>query len=211
MRATSGTRRTNLAEPDDDLTRLTRLAELWDEIESLVRNCRAVSAVTMEDEHRFADLMKEAQVLVGRLSHRMNRTFVELYGRRWDAMETLLGTTSISSLFSPERIADVWFMSLSGARSQTRQALGRVEAEEQSRSVKLSPDVIIRWQQVIGFFEGLRRCIVNRPAMLDPWLTRIEGSRGYRIAAIISTFGGFAASVVLVVGIVAALVVLLVR
>lgn len=160
----------------------------------------------MEDEQRFADLVKEAQLLVGRLSHCIHHTIVELYGRRWDAIESLLSTASISSLFSPIPIADYWFMSLSGARSQTRQALGRLQTEKEQEQIRLSPEAVARWQRLIALLERLRGWAVSRPAVVDRWLRRIETSKGYRVAAIVGTFGGFVAAIFLLVSIIAVIV-----
>jgi len=184
----------------DDFVALTRLAEVWDGLERLVRKCSAREAVTLGDEKEFATLMKEAQVLVGRLSHCMHRPMVELWGRSWDAITTLLGATSISSLIS-EHTVGLWFISLSGARSETRQAIGRVEAERQK--IGLSPETIVRWRWLIAILERLRTWATSRPSFIDRQLDKIEGSRAYRAASIMSTFGGFIGVVILLLGVTA--------
>ena len=203
-----------LAGCEQSLDWLRRLDEIWDELERLVRGCVGKKAVKDDDEQRFSDLMAEAQILFGRLSGFINRTVVELYDRRWEAFEAVLGTASVSGLFSPVPITDFWFMSLAGARSQTRQAIGRVEAEVRQRRVKLSPETVARWQRLIALLERARLAVAwlaNRPRFLDAWLERLEGSSSYRLARVISTFGGFIAAVLLVVGALAVLVAAILR
>lgn len=192
-------RKTAAVERHDDAADLARLADLWDELERLVRKCKVKRAIGEKDEHTFAALMKEAQLLVGRVSGHIHRPMVQLYGATWDALTTLLGTESISSMFSAIPTVEYWFMSLSGVRSETIQALGRVEADRQKSRV--SAEAIERWQWLIVFLERMRRWAVSRPRLLERGLNRIEGSRAYRIAAVVSTFGSFVVFAVALVGI----------
>jgi hypothetical protein len=204
----------HLAGCEESLDSLRRLDEIWGELERLVRGCVGKKAVNDKDEKRFSDLMGAAQILFGRLSGFINRPVVELYGRRWEAIEAVLGTPSVSGLFSPVPTTDFWFLSLAGARSQTRQAIGRIEAEARQGRVKLSPDTVARWQRLIALLEGLRLAVAwlaNRPQFLDPWLERLEGWRGYRVARVVSTFGGCIMAVLFIGGVLAVLVAAIVR
>ena len=204
----------HLAGCEESLDWLRRLDKIWDELEGLVRGCVGEKTVNDEDEKRFSELIGEAQILFGRLSGIINRTVVELYGRRWEAFEAILGTANVSGLFSPVPITHFWFMSLAGARSQTRQAIGRIEAEARQGEVKLSPQVVDRWQSLIALLERVRLAVAwlaNRPQFLDHWLERLEGSRGYRVARVVSTFGGFIMAVLLIGGAVAVIVAAIVR
>ncbi len=143
--------------------------------------------------------------MYGRVSRLVGGGTISRFGQPRDAVQTVLGNTSIGGLVELD-VVGFYYESLVFFRSLVKQAIGRAEEMERRGRLAVSPDVAARWSWLIRPLERIRRMVTAQPRFLNPLLQRVEGWPVYRLIAVIGTVGGFVGTVV---AIIAAIIVVL--
>ena len=177
----------------DQLAALRRFDHVWHELHDLLQECASAKRVTEGDEEQHANLLRECRVLYGRLSSVIGTAGIDVFGRRFDAFQYILGQPSFSSVFRQEA-QGLWVQLWAGGASGIEQAIGRLESEVREGRVTLGPETIARWRWAILSLEAARAGAI-RLFSKPLWLVRlvvdkVEHSLAYRIVAVAGTIGG---------------------
>lgn len=192
-----------LAPGEDQLKELFRFNDIWDDLERLLMKCASANKVTPADEQRHSELLKEARILYGRLSRIIGIAGVAWSGTQFDAFQHILGQTSLSSIISDYNGVSVWHSLWGSGASAIGQAIGRLDDQARRGALAPNAEAAARWRSVIYALEAARKAVqwlFSRPRFLVPLLQRVEGSPGYRLVSIITTFAAFIVVAIAIAG-----------
>lgn len=182
--------------PSDTLGTLKELDQVLQDLRAVLIGRGDSDGISDEEEERFGELVAKAQVLYGSVEKLVGTAVIVRGDRRYEAFQSLLSQASLSRIFNPYSTADLWDLFWQAARSNVRQAIGRLEGTVTSRGQALPPDTMLRWSWLIRPLEAIRSALLSsagwlasRPSILESLLQRIEGSPIYRIAKILINFG----------------------
>jgi len=163
-----------------------------------VLKCAGARRITEEDETRYAALLRNANILYGRLGNvfPFQSVGLQYFGRYFDAFQYVLCQSSLTSIFRPTDNSDFWHQLWATASSALAQSIGRAEEAARQSKPAVSPEVVTRWRPVISALESGRLALCwlsSRPRFLGAIVARLEGSPWYRAAAAVTTFGSLIA------------------
>jgi hypothetical protein len=194
---------------EDDLEKLRRLSEIWDDLKKLVSGCIAENEVTAADEERYSALITDARVLYGRLSGIIGAPRAPWVTGYFDAFQHVLSKPSLGEIFALNW-RWMWQSMWGSGASEIGQAIGRLEEQADRGVLMPTAEAVMRWRSVIRGLEAMRasvRWLFSRPKFLEGVVRRVEGSVLYRLARIVTTFGTLIVLALGVVGVLAALAV----
>lgn len=123
---------------DDQLAALRQLDETWTVLHNLVQTGAMAPVVLPADERRYPKVLKEAQILYGRLANVLGRASMEHPAGGWfDAFQHVLGQPNISGIVRGPRVnLELWEKLWTLAASAIAQAIGGLEAQSPDSAAK---------------------------------------------------------------------------
>jgi hypothetical protein len=180
----------------DDLERLHRLREVWQDLLELVVTSYSQGRIGEGDEEKYEAFLHDARVLYGRLRPVVGTAGLQRFGRTFDAFQYVLGQPTIYEIIRDQTGAYHWQQLWSAADSVIAQAIGQLEGSLARARLPLDPEAAARWAPLVNLLEKTRRrltWLVTRPRPLGSLVDRIEGSPFYRVASILTTSGALIA------------------
>jgi hypothetical protein len=193
---------TTISPGEDDLKKLRRLSEIWDDLNKLVSDCVAANEVAAADEERYSALITDARVLYGRLSGIIGAPRAPWVTEDFDAFQHVLSKPNLGEIFALNW-RWMWQSMWGSGASAIGQAIGRLEEQADRGALMPTAEAVARWRCVIRGLEtirGLVQWLFSRPKFLEGVVRRVEGSVVYRLARIVTTFGTLIVLALAIVG-----------
>lgn len=157
---------------DDQLAALKQLDETWTVLHNLVQTGAMAPVVLPADERRYPKVLKEAQILYGRLANVLGRASMEHPGGRFDAFQHVLGQPNISRIVRGLRgDLELWEQLWTLAASAIAQAIGRLEAQTAS-GAKPAPEQYIGPRSQFDAYVTLKEILdaaAHSVTVVDPY------------------------------------------